>query len=97
MAATAQRHELRLYVAGTTPRSLRAVQNIKRICDNELAGRYDLEIVDVYRQPKRAAEDQVVAIPTLIKQAPGKIMRLIGDLSQEARVRSGLGLLAVSG
>jgi circadian clock protein KaiB len=90
------RHELRLYVAGTTPRSLRAVQNIKRICDTELAGRYDLEIVDVYRQPKRAAEDQVVAIPTLIKQAPGKIMRLIGDLSQEARVRSGLGLLAVN-
>jgi len=89
------RHELRLYVAGNTPRSTSAVQNIKRICDTELAGRYDLEIVDVYKQPKRAAEDQVVAIPTLIKQAPGKMMRLIGDLSQEARVRSGLGLLAL--
>ena len=87
-------HELRLYVAGTTPRSLRAVQNIKRICDAELPDHYHLEVVDVYKQPGRLAQDQVVAIPTLIKFAPGEVKRLIGDLSQEAQVRKGLGLIA---
>ena len=87
-------HELRLYVAGTTPRSLRAVQNIKRICEAELPDRYHLEVVDVYKEPSRLAQDQVVAIPTLIKFAPGEVKRLIGDLSQEAQVRKGLGLIA---
>jgi len=87
-------HQLRLYVAGTTPRSLRAVQNVKRICEAELRDRYQLEIVDVYKEPRRLAQDQVVAIPTLIKFAPGGIKRLIGDLSQEAQVRKGLGLVA---
>jgi circadian clock protein KaiB len=95
MAAGVQEiHELRLYVAGTTPRSLRAVQNIKRICDAELQNHYRLEVVDVYKEPGRLAEDQVVAIPTLIKFAPGDVKRLIGDLSQEAQVRKGLGLIA---
>jgi len=88
------RHELRLYVAGTTPKSLRAVQNVKRICDAELPGQYTLEVVDVYKEPGRLARDQVVAIPTLIKLAPGVVKRLIGDLSQEAQVRRGLGLAA---
>ena len=88
------RHELRLYVAGTTPRSLRAVQNIKRICDAELPDHYHLEVVDVYKEPGRLAQDQVVAIPTLIKFAPGEVKRLIGDLSHEAQVRKGLGLMA---
>jgi len=87
-------HELRLYVAGTTPRSLRAVQNIKRICEAELPNHYHLEVVDVYKEPRRLAQDQVVAIPTLIKFAPGEVKRLIGDLSQEAQVRKGLGLIA---
>ena len=87
-------HELRLYVAGTTPRSLRAVQNIKRICEAELPDHYHLEVVDVYKEPRRLAQDQVVAIPTLIKFAPGEVKRLIGDLSQEAQVRKGLGLIA---
>jgi circadian clock protein KaiB len=87
-------HELRLYVAGTTPRSLRAVQNIKRICDAELPDHYRLEVVDAYKEPGRLAEDQVVAIPTLIKFAPGEVKRLIGDLSEEAQVRKGLGLIA---
>jgi circadian clock protein KaiB len=95
MAARVQEiHELRLYVAGTTPRSLRAVQNIKRICDAELPNHYRLEVVNVYKEPGRLAEDQVVAIPTLIKFAPGDVKRLIGDLSQEAQVRKGLGLIA---
>jgi len=87
-----ERHVLRLYVAGITPRSMRAVQNIKRICEAELAGHYDLEIVDLYKQPQRAAQDQIVAVPTLVTRASGGATKLIGDLSQEARVRVGLGL-----
>jgi circadian clock protein KaiB len=94
IARRENRHELRLYVAGTTPKSLRAVQNIKRICEAELPNQYTLEVVDVYKQPDRLAQDQVVAIPTLIKFAPGEVKRLIGDLSQEAQVRKGLGLIA---
>lgn len=85
-------HRLRLYVAGSTPRSLRAVQNIKRICESELHGRYELEVVDLYEEPGRAAADQVVGIPTLIKRAPGAVRRLIGDLSEIAAVRRGLEL-----
>jgi len=88
------RHELRLYVAGATPKSLRAVQNVKRICDAALPDQYDLEVVDVYKEPGRLAKDQVIAIPTLIKFAPGELKRLVGDLSQEDQVRKGLGLLA---
>jgi circadian clock protein KaiB len=85
-------HQLRLYVAGSTPRSLRAVQNIQRVCESELSGHYSLEVVDIYKEPRRAAEDQIVAIPTLIKQAPGLVRRMIGDLSQTALLRQGLGL-----
>lgn len=89
-----QDHDLRLYVAGTGARSARAIRTLTHLCETELAGRYRLEIVDVYRHPARAAADQVVAIPTLIKRAPGTVERLVGDLSHEARVRSGLGLAA---
>jgi circadian clock protein KaiB len=85
-------HQLRLYVAGSGPRSLRAVQNIRRICESELAGRYNLEVVDIYKEPRRATEDQIVAIPTLIKEAPGLVRRMIGDLSQTALLRQGLGI-----
>ncbi len=88
------RHELRLYVAGSTPKSLRAIENVKRICDTELTDHYDLEVVDVYKEPNRLSRDQIVAIPTLIKFAPGEIKRLIGDLSQNDQLRKGLGLLA---
>ena len=94
LARTKDHHELRLYVAGTTPKSLRAVQNIKRICDAELPDHYHLEVVDVYKEPGRLAQDQVIAIPTLIKFGPGEVKRLIGDLSQEVQVRKGLGLIA---
>jgi len=85
-------HQLRLYVAGSSPRSLRAVQNVRRVCESELAGRYSLEVVDIYKEPRRATEDQIVAIPTLIKQAPGLVRRMIGDLSQTALLRQGLGI-----
>ena len=83
---------LRLYVAGSSIRSLRAIQNLKLLCEAELPERYDLEIVDIYTEPKRAAEDQIIAVPTLIKRAPGIVRRMIGDLSELALVRQGLGL-----
>lgn len=83
---------LRLYVAGSSPRSLRAVQNVKRMCDSELHGRYWLEVVDVYKEPDRVREDQIVAIPTLIKRAPGVVRRMIGDLSETSLLRRGLDL-----
>ena len=85
-------HKLRLYIAGSNVRSLRAVQNLKRVCEAELAGRYKLEVVDIYKHPRRAAEDRIVAIPTLVKEAPGAVTRMIGDLSETAIVRHGLGL-----
>jgi circadian clock protein KaiB len=85
-------HQLRLYVAGSNPRSLRALQNVKRICESELAGNYNLEVVDIYREPRRATEDQIVAIPTLIKESPGVARRMVGDLSWTAALRQGLGL-----
>lgn len=85
-------HRLRLYVAGSSPRSLRAVQNIKRMCESELRGRYDLEVIDIYKEPRRACDDRIVAIPTLVKRAPGLEKRLIGDLSEASILRRGLDL-----
>jgi circadian clock protein KaiB len=85
-------HELRLYVAGSGPRSMRAVENLTRVCQRELEGRYKLEVIDIYKEPRRAATDGIVAIPTLIKQAPGEVRRMIGDLSETSVVRRGLGL-----
>jgi circadian clock protein KaiB len=85
-------HRLRLYVAGSSPRSIRAIQNVKHICESELAGGYNLEVVDIYKEPRRAIEDQIVAIPTLIKQAPGVLRRMIGDMSETALLRQGLGI-----
>ena len=85
-------HKLRLYVAGSAPRSLRAIDNVKRVCNSELKGRYSLEVVDIYRHPRRATQDQIIAIPTLIKEAPGMLRRMIGDMSETTLLRQGLGL-----
>lgn len=87
-----EQYVLRLYVTGTTPRSRRAIQNIKQLCDEHLEGRYDLEVIDVYQQPSLAAGEQIVALPTLIKALPLPLRRLIGDLSDEERVLLGLDL-----
>ena len=83
---------LRLFIAGMTPRSQVAVTNLQRFCDRRLAGRLDLEIVDIYQQPHLAEENQVVAAPTLLKLAPDPVRRIIGDLSDEARLLRGLDL-----
>jgi circadian clock protein KaiB len=85
-------HQLRLYVAGSSPRSIRAIQNVKQICEAELPGCYELEVIDIYKEPLRAVVDQIVAIPTLIKRAPGELRRMIGDMSETAVLRRGLGL-----
>lgn len=85
-------YSLRLYVAGTTPNSMRAITNLKRICEEHLANRYELEIIDIYQQPELTQEAQVVAAPTLFKQLPTPIRQIIGDLSNEERVLIGLDL-----
>ena len=83
---------LRLYVAGTTPRSTRAIVNIKKICEEHLQGRYDLQVIDIYQQPVLAAGEQIIAVPTLIKKLPPPLRRIIGDLSDLERVLIGLDL-----
>jgi circadian clock protein KaiB len=77
---------LKLYVTGTSPRSTQAIANIHHLCEEYLAGRYDLEIIDIYQQPGEAAEQQIVAAPTLVKSEPSPPKRLIGDLSDRDRV-----------
>lgn len=87
-----ERFLLRLYVAGTTPKSVRAIANIKKICEEELQGRYDLEVVDTYQQPDEMNGDQIIAVPTLIKRLPAPLRKLIGDLSDREKVIVGLGI-----
>ena len=86
-------YRLRLFIAGTSPRSQRTIENLSRICRARLAGRYALEIVDIYQQPELAEADQVVAAPTLLKLEPLPVRRIIGDLSDESRVLRGLGVV----
>jgi circadian clock protein KaiB len=83
---------LRLYVAGLTPRSTAAIRSVKEVCERHLQGRYELEIVDIYQQPTLAKGEQIVAAPTLIKQLPLPLRRLIGDMADEQRVLVGLDL-----
>ena len=85
-------YHLRLYVSGITPRSTTAIANVKRICEEELPERYDLEIIDIYQQPNRARQDQIVAVPTLVKMDPMPVSRLVGDMSDRRRVLKGLSL-----
>jgi circadian clock protein KaiB len=83
---------LRLYVAGSTKNSMLALANIKKICDEKLAGQYVLEVIDLYQQPQLAAGHQIIAIPTLIKELPPPLRRIIGDLSDTEKVLIGLDL-----
>lgn len=83
---------LRLYVTGSTPQSVRAIENIKKICEEYLKGRYELEVVDLYQNPGLANGEQIIAAPTLIKKLPQPLKRIIGDLSNKERVLVGLDL-----
>jgi circadian clock protein KaiB len=83
---------LRLYVTGTTAKSIRAIQNVQRICEEHLQGLYELEVVDVYKNLPLVRGDQIIAAPTLIKRLPSPLRRLIGDMSDEQRVLVGLDL-----
>ncbi len=81
---------LRLYIAGSSARSTRAIENAKHICEDHLEGRYELDVIDIFQQPKLAKDDQIVAVPTLIKKLPLPLRRFIGDLSDEEVVLVGL-------
>ena len=85
-----ERWHLRLYVAGQTDRSMRAIANLERICEEHLAGRYSIEVVDLLLKPQLAAGDQIMALPTLVRRLPPPLKKIIGDLSNEDRVRVGL-------
>ena len=90
MKRTPRKYLLRLYVTGTTGKSLRAIENVRKICDQHLDGRYDLEVIDLYKNLPLARGDQIIAAPTLIKRLPAPLRRLIGDMSDEERVLVGL-------
>ena len=83
---------LRLYVAGTTSKSIRAVANIKEICETSLKNRYDLEVIDIYQQPVLVKGEQIIAAPTLVKQLPLPLRKFIGDMSDTERILVGLDL-----
>ncbi len=83
---------LRLYVAGQTPKSMKALANLKALCETHLAGSYEIEIIDLMENPKLAAGDQILAIPTLVRRLPEPVRKIIGDLSDEHRVLVGLDL-----
>ena len=91
--AKAETYILRLYVAGQTPKSVAAFDNLKKICEEHLAGRYKLQVVDLLENPKLARGDQILAIPTLVRKLPEPVRKIIGDLSNTERVLIGLDLL----
>ena len=87
-------YQLRLYVAGQTPKSVKAFANLKKICEKHLKGRYTIEVIDLVKNPKLAGGDQILAIPTLVRKLPQPIKKIIGDLSNKERVLVGLDLVA---
>lgn len=88
----AERFVLRLYIAGQTPKCVRAFTNLKRICEEHLATRYRIEVIDLLQNPQLARGDQILAIPTLVRQLPEPVKKIIGDLSNTERVLVGLDL-----
>ena len=87
-----RRWYLRLYVAGETPRATAALANLKKLCEEHLSGRYEIEVVDLLKNPRLAAGDQILAVPTLVRRLPPPMKKIIGDLSNEERVLVGLDL-----
>ena len=88
--------QLRLYVAGQTPKCLTALANLKQICEEHLPGQYELEIIDMLENPRLAREDQILAIPTLVRKLPTPLRKIIGDLSNRERVLVGLDVRLIS-
>ena len=87
-----ERWDLRLYIAGETPRAVAALQNLERICEEHLAGKYRIEVVDLLRNPQLARGDQILAVPALVRKLPEPVRKIIGDLSNTERVLVGLDL-----
>lgn len=94
---TKENYILRLYITGTTYRSTLAITNLKKICDEYLEGRYDLEVIDLYKKPSLAKDEQIIAAPTLIKKLPLPFRRIIGDMSDKEKVLMGLDLIKIKG
>lgn len=92
-----EHYVLRLFVTGTTERSQRAISNMRRICEENLAGRYDLEVIDIYKDPESTRDLQIVATPTLVKVLPAPLRRIIGDLSNREKVLAGLSIVPSGG
>jgi circadian clock protein KaiB len=92
MAVSAELFELRLYVAGQTPKAVRAFTNLRQICEEHLEGRYTIEVIDLLKDPQLGRGDQILAVPTLVRRLPQPIKKIIGDLSNTERVLVGLDL-----
>ncbi len=96
IGSNGEKWQLRLYTAGQTPKSLAAIKNLKKVCEEHLAGRYEIEIIDLLKNPRLAKDDQIVAIPTLVRKLPDPVRKIIGDLSNTERALVGLQLKQVS-
>jgi circadian clock protein KaiB len=94
-STAANKYILRLYIAGQTPRSMTAVAAVRRICEEELGGNYALEIIDVFERPQLAEDEKIIATPTLVKQLPPPLRRVIGDLSDTEKILVGLDLHSI--
>ena len=94
---TGEKWELRLYTAGQTPKSVAALANLKRVCEQHLAGNYSIEVVDLMKNPRLAKEHEIIAIPTLVRKIPAPLRKIIGDLSNTERALVGLQLRPRSG
>jgi circadian clock protein KaiB len=92
-ADTGEQWDLVVYVTGSLPRGLVAIENLRRACEEHLAGRYQIEVVDVLKNPRRAAADQILAAPTVVRRRPAPIRKLVGDLSDSDRLLIGLEIL----
>jgi circadian clock protein KaiB len=92
MAARRAEYILRLYVTGSTPRSLKAISNLKRFCEEFLHDDYELQVIDIYKHPDAAREAQIIAAPTLVKRLPAPLRRFIGDLSNKQKLMAGLNI-----
>ncbi len=96
METKEEKYELRLYVAGKTPKSIAAFNNLKRYCEEHLQGQYQIEVIDLLVQPQLAEGDQIFAIPTLVRKVPEPIRKIIGDLSNKEKVLVGLNIRPVN-